>query len=357
MTYVAGKSADVLKRELGVETVVKLGSNESPIGPSARAVEAITTYASQSHIYPGPELRQLHDTIAEGTGLSPANVVIGNGSCDVLLSVAAQVLTHGDEAIIPEPSFAMYRIGARAAGATAVGIPHRDYAFDIDAIRAAVTPRTRMLFLTNPNNPTGLVLTRTQITDLLDALPDDVLVVLDEAYGEFVDDDQHVDGVDLLREGRNIIVTRTFSKIYALAGLRVGYGLTTPKLADQLRAVQPPFHTGSLALRAANAAFADREHLELSRRVNREGRSYLTAELTALGLRVLPSEANHVLVVDLEDVPAIDAALNARGVISRPTGPSFDLKGGLRVTVGTPQQNQTFIAALREALHDLAASA
>lgn len=352
MAYVAGKSADVLKRDLGIESVVKLGSNESPIGPSQHAVKAVEACAAQGNIYPGAEQVELRAAIAGHTGLDPADVVIGNGSCDVLLSATALVLSPGDEAIVPEPSFAMYKIGVAAAGATVIGVPHHDYAFDLDAVRKAVTPRTRALFLTNPNNPTGLPLPREGVTALLDGLPPEVLIVLDEAYGEFVDPDQHLDGLDFLREGRNVIVTRTFSKIYALAALRVGYGLAAPELAERLRARQPPFHTGTLALRAAQAALADHEHLELSRRVNHEGRAYLTSELTALGLRVLASQANHVLAVDLDDVASIDAGLNERGVIARPTEPSFGLPGGLRVTVGTADQNRAFIAAFRQVLED-----
>ena len=346
MAYVAGKSADVLRRELGIDAVLKLGSNESPIGPSERALEAAATAARSAHIYPGVEPVDLAEGIAAHAGVSAESIVIGNGSCDVLLAVTAHVLHPGDEAVVPEPSFAMYRIGAEAAGATVVPVPHRDYAFDLDGIVAAVSDRTRLVFLTNPNNPTGLPLARADVVKVLDALPSDVLVVLDEAYGEFVDADQRVDGVDFVREGRNVVVTRTFSKIYALAAFRVGYGIASPRLAGELRAAQPPFHVGSPALRAAQAALGDREHLMLSQRVNREGRAYLIERLQGLGLRVLPSQANHVLVVDLQDVAAIDAALNAQGIITRPTGPSFGLEGGLRVTVGTAEQNERVVAAL-----------
>lgn len=350
MGYVAGKSADALKRELGIDAVIKLGSNESPIGPSRRAVDAAAAAARTGHIYPGVEPADLAAAIALHTGVSADSVVIGNGSCDVLLAVAAHVLNPGDEAVVPEPSFAMYRIGAEAAGATVISVPHRDYAFDLEGVIAAITDRTRLLFLTNPNNPTGLPLARGEIVKVLDALPDQVAVVLDEAYGEFVDPDQHVDGIDLLRQGRNVVVTRTFSKIYALAAFRVGYGIARPDLAGALRAAQPPFHVGSPSLRAAQAALADVDHLELSRRVNREGRSYLTEELGGMGLRVLPSQANHVLVVGLDDVGTLDAALNAQGIITRPTGPSFGLEGGLRITVGTAEQNERVVTALREYL-------
>jgi histidinol-phosphate aminotransferase len=350
VTYVAGKSADALRRELGLDTIIKLGSNESPIGPSQRAVEAAAEAARSAHIYPGVESADLAAAIAGHAGVEPDQVVIGNGSCDVLLAVAAELLAPGDEAIVPEPSFAMYRIGAETAGASVVGVPHRDYAFDLDGIVAAMTERTRLVFLTNPNNPTGLPLSRTEIVKVLDALPSRAVAVLDEAYGEFVDPERHVDGVDLLREGRDVVVTRTFSKIYALAAFRVGYGLASPELAGALRAAQPPFHVGSPSLRAAQAALADGDHLALSQRVNRQGRSYLTAELTRLGLRVLPSQANHVLIVGMQDVAGLDSALNLEGIILRPTGPSFGLKGGLRITIGTAEQNERVIAALSEHL-------
>ncbi|WP_165960435.1 histidinol-phosphate transaminase [Actinocrispum wychmicini] len=344
----AGKTADALRRELGVDTVVKLGSNESPIGPSERAVAAAGRAARTGHIYPGIELTDLAAAVGRHVGLGPDAVVIGNGSCDVLLAVAAELLGPGDEAVVPEPSFAMYRIGAEAAGARVVSVPHCDYAFDQDGILDAVTERTRLLFLTNPNNPTGLALSRTEIVTLLDALPPWVVVVLDEAYGEFVDPESRVDGVEFLREGCRVVVTRTFSKIYALAAFRVGYGLASPTLAGALRAAQPPFHVGSVALRAAQAALGDTDHIELSQRVNREGRAYLTGRLTALGFRVLPSQANHVLVVGLHDVQSLDAALNRQGVITRPTGPSFGLDGGLRITVGTREQNERVVAVLSD---------
>lgn len=350
MTYVAGKSADVLRRELGIEAVIKLGSNESPVGPSQHAVDAALAAARSGHIYPGVEAADLAEAIAAHAGISADSIVIGNGSCDILLSAAAAVLQNGDEAVVPEPSFAMYRIGVEAVGATVISVPHRDYAFDLDGIVAAVNERTRLVFLTNPNNPTGLPLTRAEILKVLDALPERVLLVLDEAYGEYVDQDQRVDGVELLREGRNVIVTRTFSKIYALAAFRVGYGIAAPEVASLLRAAQPPFHVGSPSLRAAQAALADVDHLTLSQRVNRQGRTSLTNDLRALGLRVLPSQANHVLVVGLDDVPSIDDALNAQGIITRPTGPSFGLDGGLRITVGTSEQNERVVAALREYL-------
>lgn len=346
MAYVAGKSADTLRREFGLDTVIKLGSNESPLGPSEHAVDAAMATARAGHIYPGVEAAELAVDIAKHAGVDIDSVVIGNGSCDILLSIAAAVLRPGDETIVPEPSFVMYQIGTEATGATVVSVPHADHAFDVDGILAAVTERTRLLYLTNPNNPTGLPLTRREIVRVLDSLPAHVVVVLDEAYGEFVDPDQHVDGVDFIHEARNVVVTRTFSKIYALAAFRVGYGLAAPSLASTLRARQPPFHVGSPSLRAAQAALADNAHLELSQRLNREGRAYLTETLTALGLRVLPSQANHVLIVDLDRVEELDAALNAQGIITRPTGPSFGLERGLRITVGTRDQNERVVAAL-----------
>jgi histidinol-phosphate aminotransferase len=350
MSYVSGKSADALRREFGLASVVKLGSNESPLGPSARVLAAMAESAPQASVYPGVEELDLRSDIAAQTGLAVASVVVGNGSCDVLVRAAGAWLHPGDEAIVPGPAFAMYRVAIERAGGTVVDVPHRDYAVDQEGIRAAVTPRTRMLFLANPNNPTGFALSREELTALLDDLPPDLLILLDEAYGEFVDPELHVDGVDFLRAGRNVLVTRTFSKIHALAGLRVGYGLAAPALADRLRATQLPFHTGGLALRAARVALSDTEHLELSRRVNREGRSYLTAELRGMGLQVLSSQANHVLIVGLADVESLEVNLNRQGVIARPTGPSFGLEGGLRVTVGTREMNDAFLAALRSAL-------
>jgi len=350
VTYVAGKSSEQLRRERGLERIVKLGSNENPLGPSSKAVAAVQEAARDMHRYPDVELGDLRAALAAHLGFDPSRVVVGNGSCDILMILARTMLRPGDEVVISHPAFLMYEISARLAGAESVFVGARDYAYDLDAMAGAVGERTRIVYVTNPNNPTGLALDRDDLTRFLDRIPASVLVVLDEAYHEFVDSPEAADGRALVSEGRNVLVTRSFSKIYGLAGMRIGYGFGAPELIARLAAGQPPFNTGRQALIAARAALGDQEHVERSRQVNAEGRAYLTEKLSALGLRVLPSQSNHVLIVGLDDAAAIDDGLQARGVIVRPTEASFGLAGCIRVTIGTRDENETLVQALAEVL-------
>lgn len=350
MVYVPGKSSDSLARELGLDTIIKLGSNESPVGPSKAAMAAVSDAVGRMHLYPGVEGEDLGLALSLRVGLPTANLVIGNGSSDILLKAAEVILGNGGEAIIPEPCFSMYQVAVDRAGGEQVMVPGRDYRFDVAGIVAAITPRTRMIFLTNPNNPTGLPLSRSDIEYVLEHAHDKVTVILDEAYGEYVDPAEHIDGVDFLKDGHQVLVTRTFSKIYALAGLRLGYGIGPEELIGKINGLLPPFYSGTLGLRAAAATLSDEEHLSLSREVNAAGRNYLTEAFTAMGLRVLPSAANHVLIVDLDNVEAIDRLMNERGFIGRPTGSSFGLPNGYRVTVGTPEQNRQFVSHLAAVL-------
>lgn len=350
MVYVPGKSSDSLARELGLESVIKLGSNESPIGPSKAAIAAVQDAVGRMHLYPGVEGEDLALAISHRVGMPASNVVIGNGSSDILLKAAEVLLGDGGEAIIPEPCFSMYQVAVDRAGGEQVIVPGKDYRFDVTGIVAAITERTRLIFLTNPNNPTGLPLTRAEIEYVLGNVHEKVTVILDEAYCEYVDPDERIDGVEFLKAGHQVLVTRTFSKIYALAGLRLGYGIGPEALIGKIKDLLPPFYSGTLGLRAAAATLADEEHLTRSREVNAEGRSYLTASFVALGLRVLPSAANHVLIVDMDNVEAIDRQMNERGFIGRPTGSSFGLPNGYRVTVGTAEQNRQFVAHLSAVL-------
>lgn len=346
MTYVPGRSVEEIQRELGLDHVVKLGSNENPLGVPPAALRALREADADAFRYPGVEADDLRAAIAARVGVEIGNVVVGNGSCDVITSALRETVTPGSRVVVPRPYFKMYEIGARWYGAEIDFVDHVDYAFDLEAMARAVSARTRVVFLTNPNNPTGLIVPRDALTAFLDAVPPDVLVVLDEAYREFADEPGYPDGIQEVVSGRNVLVTRTFSKIYGLAGLRVGYGVGPVPLVTAVRGRQPPFHTGRPALLAALAAYGDEPFFHESRRVNAEGRVQLARGLESLGLRVLPSQANHVLVVGFDDASAVDRALLERGVIVRDTGPSFDLPGCLRVTVGTAQENGVFLEAL-----------
>jgi histidinol-phosphate aminotransferase len=350
MTYVAGKSAEQLQRERGLERIVKLGSNENPLGPSPKAIAALLESAATMHRYPDVELGDLRVALAERLDLDVQQLVVGNGSCDIFMILARCMLHPGDEVVISHPAFLMYEVSARAAGAECTFVEPRDYAYDLDAIADAVGERTRIVYVTNPNNPTGLAVGGADLTRFLDRLPASVLVVLDEAYREYVDSPDAPKGRDFVSEGRNLMVTRSFSKIYGLAGMRVGYGIGRPELISLIASHQPPFHTGRLALVAARAALADQEYVEQCRQLNAEGRRYLAEQLSRLGLHVLPSQSNHVLIVGLDDTPAVDDGLQARGVIVRPTDKSFGLPGCIRVTIGTRDENETFVRALTEVL-------
>ncbi|MFN8224995.1 MAG: histidinol-phosphate transaminase [Gaiellales bacterium] len=352
MSYVAGRSAKGLERELGVSNIVKLGSNENPLGPSPAAVRALHEASASMHRYPGVEEDDLRADIAAAVGLPVENVAIDCGSCGMLLASAAAVLEPGSRAVISRPYFKMYELCALRARAEIDWVDPVEYAYDIDAMAAAVRPGTRIVYVTNPNNPTGLAVSSAEMTRLLAAVPDSVLVVMDEAYMEFVEMLDFPDSVAAVRAGRNVLVLRTFSKVYGLAGLRVGYGIGPEPLIEQIRSLQPPFHVGLQALVAARAAFADTEFVDRSRAHNASGRAELARALTALGVRVLPSQANHVLIVGLEDVETIERALLRRGVIVRPTEASFGLPGCIRVTVGLESDNAAFVRAFGEILSD-----
>ena len=254
-------------------------------------------------------------------------------------------LEVGDEAILADPSFVVYKIDVAAAHARPVPVPLKDFRHDLPAMAKAVTSKTRLVFVCNPNNPTGTYVTAAEVSAFMQAIPPDVIVVFDEAYYEYVTAADYPDTLSLLKGGRNVVLLRTFSKIYGLAGLRIGYGLTTPEIVRHLNRIRPPFNTNSLAQKAALAALSDEEHVRESRRVNTEGMASLAERLTALGLRVVPSQANFLYFDVKRDGKAVFEALLKRGVIVRHLGGAF-----LRVTVGLPQENDRFIAALQAVL-------
>jgi len=348
--YVPGKPIAELQRELGIEHAIKLASNENPLGPSPMAVDAIKAELGRAHVYPESSAPDLRKAIAARFGLSPGSVILGNGSDEIMQMAAHLFVQPGCEAVMGSNTFSMYRIVVEAFGGTAIRVPLKDHCFDLEAMAEAVTDRTRMVFLTVPNSPTGTLLSRGELDSFMAKLGDRrLLVILDEAYREYVDDADCPAGCDYMDGPLPVLVLRTFSKIYGLAGLRVGYGLAKPWLIELLNRVRPPFNVNSLAQVAAVAALADLEHVESTRRLTRDGISYLSRELAALELEVIPSQANFVTFCADGEAGRIYEALLREGVIVRHLA-SFGMPACIRVTVGTDTQNRRFVAALKRVM-------
>jgi len=344
--YVGGKPIDEVARELGLDptAIVKLASNENPRGPSPRALAAIATAAAELTRYPDGNAFVLKQALAAKLAVDPEQVVLGNGSNDVLELVTHAFLRPGDEAVFAQHSFAVYPLATQARGATGVVVPARAYGHDLPAMRAAITPRTRVVFVANPNNPTGTWIPPDPLRAFVASVPPEVVVVLDEAYNEYLDPEQQAHATTWVREHPNLVVSRSFSKAYGLAALRVGYGVMDATVADLLNRVRQPFNVNALAQAAALAALADTEYVEESRRLNRAGLAQLTAGLDAMGVAWLPSHGNFLLV-NVGDATRVNAALLRQGVIVRPVA-NYGLPAFLRVTVGLPRENERFLAAL-----------
>ena len=349
--YVPGKPVEELERELGITGSVKLASNESPLGPSRRAVEAIFAAAESLNRYPDDGCFALREALATHLGVSGAQLCFAAGSDGILDLLAKCFLGPGDEALFPWPSFAMYPIMTRGAGATPVQVPlDREYRPDVTLLLAAVHPRTRLVLLANPNNPTGTSLGAADFARLVRELPERVLLVVDEAYVGFVRRSDFPDSIAALRERKTLVVLRTFSKAHALAGLRVGYAIADAELISYLERARHPFIVNSLAQIAATAALHDRAHTQRIREVTHAGIAQLEEGLRALNLRFADSDANFVLVEVGPGADALQARLLQHGVITRPLS-GFGLSTHLRVTVGTREENERFLKSLAHELH------
>ena len=337
------------------EKVYRLSSNESPLGPSPRALDAYRQAAGHLEDYPDGSSLVLREAIAEMHGLDPARIVCGNGSDELLHLLAQSYAGPGDEIVFSEHGFLVYRIATLASGATPVVAPETDLTADVDALLGAVTERTKIVFLANPNNPTGTYLPRAEIERLHASLPGHVLLVLDAAYAEYVTLEDYEDGVQLVSRSRNVVMTRTFSKIHGLAALRVGWAYAPEAVADALNRVRGPFNVNAAAIAAASAGIRDTAHLARARAHNARWLPWLTNELEALSLTVTPSVGNFVLVHFPEaasrTAAEADAFLVARGVLARRVA-AYGLPGALRVTVGTEEANRAFVAGVRDFLAD-----
>ena len=348
--YVPGKPIDELAREYGLAeaSIVKLASNENPRGPSPRVRAAIAAAATDVTRYPDGNAFALKTALAARYGVSREQIVLGNGSNDVLELAAQAFLRPGDHAVYAQHAFAVYPLATQARGATGIEVPARDYGHDLEAMRSAISPRTRVVFMANPNNPTGTWLPAATVKAFLAGVPREVVVVLDEAYDEYLDAGQRSPSVTWLGEHANLIVSRTFSKAYGLAGLRIGFGLMDAAVADLLNRVRQPFNVNSVAQAAALAALADADYVVESAALNRAGLRQLGTALDALGVGHVPSHGNFLLV-HVGDAARVYESLLRQGVIVRPVA-NYGLPQHLRVTVGLAAENQRFIDALKSAL-------
>ncbi len=342
--YVPGKPIEELERELGIAGAAKLASNENPLGPSPRAVAAIRACAERVHRYPDGASFALRARLAERLGVPGERLVFGTGSDEILELLAKAFLGPGDEAVHAWPSFAMYPIVVRGMGATPVAVPlSAGFVHDLDALAAAVTPRTQLVFVCNPNNPTATSVGADAFDRFAERLPSGAVLVVDEAYREYARRPDFPDALAWTARRPGTIVLRTFSKIYGLAGLRIGYGVADPELASYLERARHPFNVNLVAEAAALAALDDDAHVAASQRVNAEGLETLNRELTGLGLEVVPSDANFVLV---RVGAGVYERLLHEGVIVRPMA-GFGLPEHVRITVGRPEENERLVKALR----------
>ena len=348
--YVPGKPVEELAREFHLDPagIVKLASNENPRGPSPKALAAIAKAVADLTRYPDGNGFALRSALAPRLGVAPECLVLGNGSNDVLELVTQAFLTPGDEAIYAQHAFAVYPLATHARGAKGVEVPAKDHGHDLPAMLAAVTPRTRVVFVANPNNPTGTWIGATAMEAFVANVPREVVVVLDEAYDEYLAPSDRSRSISWIARYPNLIVSRTFSKAYGLAALRVGYGVMDASVADLLNRVRQPFNVNSLAQAAAIAALSDAAYVEESARWNREGMRQIEAGLAKLGVAFVPSHGNFLLV-NVGDGARVYAALLRDGVIVRPVA-NYGLPAFLRVTVGLPAENERFLAALGRAL-------
>lgn len=343
--YSPGKPLEELEREYGIRDAVKLASNENPLGPSPRAQAVLREAAGTLHRYPDGGAHALRLALAQRWAVSPEQIIVGNGSDEIISLLVRAFLSPGDEAVIADHTFVMYKLAVLTAHARPVEVPLKDWRHDLSAMAEAITDRTRLVFLCNPNNPTGTIVTAKEVEQFLSRLPEHVLLVCDEAYYEYVRDPHYPKSVEYVKHGRPVVVLRTFSKIYGLAGLRVGYGIAAPEIIDYLHRVRPPFNVNSLAQLAALAALDDAEHVHKSRTLNEAQRAIVERELDRLGLNPIPSQANFLYFDAGCDGARLYEALLREGVIIR------HIQGTqLRVTIGQPHENRRFLSALHQAL-------
>jgi len=345
--YVPGKPIEDVKRELGLEEVIKLASNETSVGPSPLAVEAVIKEVKNIHLYPEATSRLLREKLADKLKIDKEMIIFGNGADDILDLIGMAFINEGDEVITSETTFPAYRTAVKIMGGKFISVKLKDFRFDLEGIIEKINEKTKMIFLCNPNNPTGTILTKDEINNFMKQIPQDIIVVFDEAYCDYVENKDYTNGLSFVSEGKNVIVVRTFSKIAGIAGVRVGYAIARQELISYLRRVVNPFTTNRLAQVAALASLDDEEHRKKVLSSNHEGKKYLYQGLNKLELLYVPTETNFIFIDVKKDSEAIFEKLLKKGVIIRP-GKPYGCPNFIRVTIGTAYENQKFIQAIRE---------
>ncbi|RAV18512.1 histidinol-phosphate transaminase [Paenibacillus contaminans] len=353
--YQPGKPIEEVKRELGLSEVTKLASNENPFGCSPKAKQAIVDEVERVSLYPDGGSVELTKAVAEFYNVEPNQIIFGAGSDEIILMIARAFLVPGDETVMATHTFPQYKHNAEIESAKVIEVPLQEGTHDLPALLARVTDKTKIVWVCNPNNPTGTINTHAEVKDFLSKISPDVLVVLDEAYAEYITTEDYPDGLQLLKEHKNVILLRTFSKIYGLASLRIGYGIGHPEVIHTINQVREPFNTTRFAQAAALAAIGDQSFIEYCRTANAEGIAYLSGEFDRLGLSYFPAHGNFMMVDVQRPAAPVFNALMSKGIIVR-GGHALDFPTSIRVTVGSREQNGKFIAALEQVLAEVEVS-
>jgi histidinol-phosphate aminotransferase len=348
--YPPGKPIEELTREYGIKNVIKLASNENPLGPSPLALRAIRRVLPQLHRYPDGSGYYLKQSLGRLLGLSPEQILLGNGSNEIIELALKTFLKPGYEVISPVPSFLVYEKAVQAMGGKNVLVPLKRFTIDLEAIRNHIGPRTQIIIINNPNNPTGTVIRIKEWERFLSSVPDRVLILLDEAYIDFVDDPDCPNGLNYIQSEKNLIVLRTFSKAYGLAGLRIGYGLARPELSDYINRVRQPFNVNSLAQAGALGALKDQAFYERTRSLVRTGKKGIESGLAEMGLFFVPSQTNYILIKIPLKAQVVYEEMLKKGIIIR-SMKSYGLDDYIRVNIGLPEENQRFLQTLKQILY------
>jgi len=350
--YIPGKPIEEVKRELGLKEIIKLASNETSVGPSPLAVEAIIKEVKNINLYPEGSSRLLREKIAYKLNLNKEMIIVGNGADNIISLVGMAFINGGDEVVTGEITFPAYETITKIMGGKLISVKLKDFCFDLEKIAQRINKKTKIVLLCNPNNPTGTIVNREEVAGFIEKVPQDVIVIFDEAYYDYVEDKNYPDSLSYVLEGKNIIILRTFSKIAGIAGVRVGYGIAKQELIRYLRQVASPFPANRLAQVAAVASLDDKKHYKKVLKSNQEGKKYLHRELKELGIFYVPTEANFIFIDLKRDSKDIFEKLLKKGIIIRP-GETWGCPNFIRVTIGTAYENKRFIQALKEVLNSL----